>query len=134
MAKGIKVDFKEFQEFQEKIEQLNDEEIDKFMRKATNKVAQRFYRRMIDDTPRKTGTLRDGWIMQGKVDKTPFSYKADVTNVVEYASYVESGHRKSNHRGWVKGQFFQKRGEELTEAEAPKFVGKELKKFLRSIE
>ena len=50
------------------------------------------------------GTLRRGWTV-GTVIKSGKQYNIEVINSVEYASYVEFGHRTRNHKGWVPGQY-----------------------------
>lgn len=61
------------------------------------------------------GTLRRGWDL-GPITKSGETYSVEVFNSVEYASYVEYGHRqtpgkfvpqigKKLKKGWVQGQF-----------------------------
>ena len=62
---------------------------------------------------KKGGTLRRGWTgekrasAQGYADSLTVNhfgdtYVIEIVNPVEYASYVEYGHRTANHSGWVK--------------------------------
>lgn len=60
---------------------------------------------VMQSTSSKTGgTLRRGWDV-GPVIKLGETYSIEIFNSVEYASYVEFGHRTKNHKGWVQGQF-----------------------------
>lgn len=60
---------------------------------------------VMQSTSSKTGgTLRRGWDV-GPVIKSGETYSVEIFNSVEYASYVEFGHRTKNHKGWVQGQF-----------------------------
>lgn len=100
------------------------------------------------------GTLRRGWTAKthqeaesgnGKggnavsfaqelrVTKRGDVYEVLVINPVEYASYVEFGHRTSNHQGWVKGQFMMTISAAEVERQAPKIIEKKLQKFLGEV-
>ena len=50
------------------------------------------------------GTLRKGWYITG-VRKNVNTHFILIYNNVEYASFVEYGHRKRNNKGWVEGRF-----------------------------
>ena len=54
----------------------------------------------------------------------------EIVNPVEYASYVEYGHRTRNHKGWVAGQFMMTISEQEVQTIAPKILENKLKKFL----
>ena len=54
----------------------------------------------------------------------------EIVNPVEYASYVEFGHRTVNHRGWVPGQFMLTISEREIQQIAPKVLKTKIKKFL----
>lgn len=78
------------------------------------------------------GTLRRGWTI-GEIRKEGNVYKVDIINPVEYASYVEYGHRTANHSGWVKGHFMMTISEQELQKIAPKVLENKIKKFLSSI-
>lgn len=77
---------------------------------ALQELAQRMLRKVIKRTPvgqykhMTGGTLRRGW-RASEVLKTADDYAIEVFNQVEYAPYVEYGHRKANGRGWIEGRF-----------------------------
>lgn len=75
------------------------------------------------------GTLRRGWTI-GEIRKEGDVYKIDIINPVEYASYVEYGHRTANHKGWVKGHFMMTISEQELEKIAPKVLENKIKKYL----
>lgn len=54
-------------------------------------------------------------------------------NPVEYASYVEYGHRTANHKGWVKGKFMMTISEQELEKIAPKVLENKIKKYLGDV-
>ena len=78
------------------------------------------------------GTLRKGWTI-GEIRKEGNVYKIDIINPVEYASYVEYGHRTAYHKGWVKGHFMMTISEQELEKIAPKVLEKKIKKMLSNI-
>lgn len=54
----------------------------------------------------------------------------EIVNPVEYASYVEYGHRTANHQGWVQGRFMLTISEQEIQNIAPKVLESKIKKFL----
>ena len=48
------------------------------------------------------GTLKRGWTVS-RIEKRGGSYQVTVTNPIEYASYVEYGHRTRKDRTWGSG-------------------------------
>ena len=57
-------------------------------------------------------------------------YVIEIINPVEYASYVEFGHRTRNHKGWVEGKFMLTMSEQEIESDAPRVLENKLKKKL----
>lgn len=100
----------------------------------------------------KGGTLRRGWTAKsqaeatkgGKADVKAYAqslpvfkqgnnYYIEVINPVEYASYVEFGHRTPSGKGWVSGQYFLTLSEHELEKVAPKVLEKRLTELLREV-
>ena len=105
------------------------------------------------------GTLRRGWTTEstgdsahdtqqamynnlfggsGKVSKSSMTvnkvgtdYVIEVINPVEYASYVEFGHRTRDHAGWVEGRFMLTISEKEIRDSAPNILQKKLEKYLK---
>lgn len=99
------------------------------------------------------GTLRRGWVaktqeeaagsrsaapgvkdIQGflntlKISHSGENYVIEVINPVEYASYVEKGHRTVNHKGWVTGHFMLTLSEKELQAITPGILEKKLIRF-----
>ena len=100
--------------------------IDAEFRKAAKAIGLEFMRSVKIRTPKgQTGKLHQNW--QCAVSKKGNTYIINVFNTVEYASFVESGHRQEVGRyvpaierrlvrPWVEGKFMMK----LTEAEIEK--------------
>ena len=57
-------------------------------------------------------------------------YTIEIVNPVEYASYVEYGHRTPKHDGWVEGQFFLTISEQEIQRIAPKVLAAKLDKMM----
>ena len=89
-------------------------------------------------TPKDTGQLRQGWRL-GKYVKRGFNSTIDIENPVEYATYIELGHRvtdkqlyflkvnnildpskpKKSKGGWYKGHFMATKSVEEVKEELP---------------
>lgn len=112
------------------------------------------YTKRVNTSGKKGGTLHRGWTAkthdeatggqghptaqegaeyaQGiKVAKSGDRYTIEVINPVEYASYVEFGHRTPSGKGWVPGKYFLTHAEAELERRAPGIIQKELDAKLR---
>ena len=154
MASGGNVDFRELQEFRRKMEaSLNDDQINDFIESCAEELAARLLAKVIKRTPvgqypastgKKGGTLRRGWTCgktQGgkayadslRVNHYGNTYVIEVVNPVEYASYVEFGHRTRNHEGWVEGKFMLTISEQEVQGDAAKILENKLKRKLGEV-
>lgn len=107
------------------------------------------YKKRVTPSGKNGGTLRRGWTSQKgigseglktrgasqfvdtlKVNHFGDTYVIEIVNPVEYASYVEYGHRTANHKGWVPGKFMMTISEKKLRDIAPKVLENKLKKFL----
>lgn len=90
------------------------------------------------------GTLRRGWTANKGSGASQFvntlqvhhfgnEYVIEIVNPVEYASYVEYGHRTAGHDGWVKGHFMMTISENEIRQSAPRLLEKKLTKFLEGV-
>lgn len=98
------------------------------------------YKKTVNPSGKQGGTLRRGWTGQKRASAGEYAdslsiqhigndYVIEIINPVEYASYVEFGHRTANHKGWVKGQFMMTISEQELEKIAPKVLEQKLKKY-----
>ena len=154
MASGGNVDFRELQEFRRNMEaSLNDDQINDFIESCAKELAARLLAKVIKRTPvgqypastgKKGGTLRRGWTggkTQGgkayadslRVNHYGNTYVIEVVNPVEYASYVEFGHRTRNHEGWVEGKFMLTISEQEVQGDAAKILENKLKRKLGEV-
>lgn len=118
MAKWGSADFKQLQELQKRLEELQKVDLNKFCEDASKELAARLLALVIPRTPvgqyppetgKNGGTLRRGWTA-GKeitprayakslpIEKLGSYYIIRVINPVKYASYVEFGHRQTPGR------------------------------------
>ena len=77
------------------------------------------------------GTLRRGWTTApiARTHKNG-NIKVVIYNPVEYASYVEYGHRKRGGKGFVQGHFMLEKSRQEVEKIATKVIEDKLNKFL----
>lgn len=87
------------------------------------------YSKRVNPSGKKGGTLRRGWTI-GEIKKVGDTYKVEIINSTEYASYVEFGHRTSSHKGWVPGRFMMTISQQQIELIAPSILKKKLNKYL----
>ena len=100
-------------------------------------------------TGKKGGTLRRGWTShtheeaasggsgnaKAYADSLEIQHNENIlviviVNPVEYASYVEFGHRTADHSGWVQGRFMLTISEQEIQQIAPKVLEAKIKKYL----
>ncbi len=87
------------------------------------------YKKKINPSGKKGGTLRRGWTA-GDIRKEGGIFKIEVFNNVEYAPYVEYGHRTPSHKGWVPGKFMLTISEQELETITPKVLESRIKEFM----
>lgn len=87
------------------------------------------------------GALRRAWVIRG-VRRIGGVWTATIFNPMEYASYVENGHRQKPGRfvpalgkilkkNWVEGRFMMRLSAEYVEKEGAAYVQQEFEKYLR---
>lgn len=150
MAKYGNVDFKGLEKFEKDLQKLTDAQVHLFIESCAKELAARLLAKVIKRTPvgvyprsrgKNGGTLRRGWTGQKNQSAVQYAqsliinnfggvYVVEIINPTEYASYVEFGHRTSNHKGWVEGKFMMTISEQELEADAPRVLENKLKKYL----
>ena len=149
MGRMGKFDCKDLKDFQQQLAKLQNP--DDFVESCAKELAARLLRMVVKRTPvgeypkssgKKGGTLRRGWTgSKSQVSASGYAdsltvhhfgdtYVIEIINSVEYASYVEYGHRTANHKGWVKGKFMMTISEQELEKIAPKVLENKIKKYL----
>ena len=151
MATNGNVDFRDLEKFRQNLEKtLGGNQVDLFIEACAKELAARLLAKVIKRTPvgqypkssgKKGGTLRRGWTGEKsqaasayanslKVNRFGGAYVIEIINPVEYASYVEFGHRTRNHEGWVEGKFMLTISEQEIQGDAPRILENKLKKKL----
>lgn len=129
-------DARELRKLRDELEKL--QELEEFMKDCAKELAARLLRMVVQRTPADTGTLRRAWTAgtssEGyansvQVNHSGNVYEIAITNPMEYASYVEYGHRTPNHKGWVPGKFMMKISEEELERIAPAILEQRIYRY-----
>jgi hypothetical protein len=140
MASWGRADFEAFRNLQEKIQSLEDIDMDAFCTECSKEIAARLLSLVVRRTPvgkypsgsgKVGGTLRRGWgvVADINVVKEGDTYTVTIINPVEYASYVEFGHRTRNG-GYVEPQLMLTISEEKLKNAIPKLLERKVKKKL----
>lgn len=136
-----KVSVDGLKKFQDNLKFMNEAQRTQWTQAAVKELAASLLRKLTKRTPtgkyspesgKKGGTLRRGWTV-GNVVKSGGSYTIDIINPVEYASYVEFGHRTANHSGWVDGKFMLTISEQELQKNAPKILMNRLNRFMKEV-
>lgn len=148
MARSGTFNFQDFEKIKNNLEKLNQEQVDLFIDACAKELAARLLAKVIKRTPvgdypnssgKKGGTLRRGWTGGKNSSAVAYAdsltihhfgdaYVIEIINPVEYASYVEFGHRTRNHKGWVNGRFMLTISEQEIQQAAPAIIEKKLMK------
>lgn len=150
MAAG-NVNFDDLKKFRDKLEQhFSEAQVAEFIESCAKELSARLLAKVVKRTPvgqypknsgKKGGTLRRGWTggkgggasayaNSLKVHHYGGVYVIEIINPVEYASYVEFGHRTRDGGGWVEGRFMLSISEGEIKRDAPKILENKLKKKL----
>ena len=139
-----------YEQLQKQLNKIGQNDLDAFVESCAKELAARLLAKVIKRTPvgqypkgtgRKGGVLRRGWTSGKSSGAAAFAeslnvkrydgkYVIEIVNPVEYASYVEYGHRTPNHAGWVPGRFMMTISEQEIEKIAPQVLESKIKKFL----
>lgn len=159
MAKMGKFDISELKKLQKKLNKIKQADMDAFVEACAKELSARLLRNVIKRTPvgqyekgsgKVGGTLRRGWTTPAagsgseglktkdavqyvdtlKIHHYGDVYVIEIINPIEYASYVEFGHRTVNHEGWVPGHFMLTISEQEIRAAAPAILEKKIEEFL----
>lgn len=165
MGRDVNVNFEELKRLRDRLAKAADEtKTQDFMESCVKELAARLLAKTIKRTPvgvyekgtgKQGGTLRRGWTVQAngsgaeglksgnasqyidslEVHAFGDTYVIEIANPVEYASYVEFGHRvrKKNGWGWVEGQFMMTKSELEVKNSAAAILEKKLSRWLSEV-
>ena len=114
------VDDDEFQSWAKEVQAkaANPTHLKTELQQSLKRVGAQAQRRVSNSTPVDTGNLRRNWNLDG-----PFVSGAMISiqlyNNVEYASFIENGHRTRGGGGWVEGHFMLRDSIEAISGELP---------------
>ena len=159
------VDYEQLLNLQKKMQEFEKFDVEKFCTEVSQELAQRLFRAVVKETPvgvyevivytrkdgstrtyndgKTGGTLRRGWQVKD-VTRQGNTFMCEIINPVEYASYVEYGHRQQVGRfvpqigkklkvGWVDGQKMLTRSEIKIQNMSTKLIQKRLNEALKEI-
>ena len=143
----MSANYKQLANFSKKVEKLNQQQKEEFLQACCKELAARLLAKVIKRTPvgeKNGGTLRRGWTAGKNQNAAQYAnsleithvgnkYHIDIINPVEYASYVEYGHRTVNHRGWVEGHFMLTISEAELNSMSDAILQKKLNKFIKDV-
>lgn len=151
MGKMGKFNFRELKDFEKKLKSMKDPDV--FVESCAKELAARLLAKVIKRTPvgdypkssgKKGGTLRRGWTGEKRASASAYvdsltvhhfgdTYVIEIVNPVEYASYVEYGHRTPDHKGWAMGKFMMTISEQELQEIAPKVLERKVKKYMEGL-
>ena len=118
----------------DRLEKLIKDE-DKILKAAINEIALRLYRLVVRDTPVDSGWLRMNWEI-GAIQKRGNEYYVEIINPVEYAEWVEDGHRivvDGVTIGWVEGFFMLKINEKKIDKVKDRIIKRHVDAWLKDV-
>lgn len=148
MGKTVKFDYSELEKFNKKIQKLSENQAQLFIEACAKELAARLLAKVIKRTSvgqypsgsgKVGGTLRRGWtagqsasayVETLTITQSGEDYTIEITNPVDYSSYVEFGHRTRDHEGWVEGKFMMTISAQEIQNSSPKILEKKIEKML----
>lgn len=129
MGASFKIDDADFQAWAERVKnKATASKVRPFIEKSLENVGEQALRQLKTNTPVDTGNLRRGWVSEGS-SYGDGGWQVKLANHVEYAYFVENGHRTRGGNGWVPGQFFMKRSTETIQRQLPQLIDPALYAF-----
>ena len=143
MASWGRADFEAFRDMQQKLQRLQNIDMEAFCTECSKEIAARLLALVIQRThtgryPARSGkvggTLRRGWgaVADINIVKEGDIYTVTIINPVEYASYVEFGHRTRNG-GYVEPQYMLTISEEKLKNVIPALLERKVKRKLQEV-
>lgn len=148
-------DYRQLKKLSGQLDRLAQTELDALCRSAAEELAGRLLRKVKKRTPVVYGSLRNAWALL-PVEHSGDTYRITILNNLEYASYVEYGHRQQPGRfvpgrwegdrfiyepgaeggmtlkkSWVPGRHMLTISEKEVERLAPKLVERRLYQLLK---
>ena len=159
MGRWGRCDYRELKKLDERLQQLSEVDMDRLCRDAAKKIAQILWNKVKKRTPvgvapkfdgpktvkvkGASGKRRDAWTIL-PIEKHGEQYTVTIINNLEYASYVEYGHRQTPGRyvpalgktlkaSWVKERFMLTISEQEVKTLAPSILNDMLYDALKGV-
>ena len=146
MGRWGRCDYRELKKLDERLQQLSEVDMDRLCRDAPVGVVPPY---ATDEAKEeywpgyRGGSLRDAWTIL-PIEKHGEQYTVTIINNLEYASYVEYGHRQTPGRyvpalgktlkaSWVKGRFMLTISEQEVKTLAPSILNDMLYDALKGV-
>lgn len=137
---AVDVDVSQLEDLAKRIDRFTKQDVDRICMECAKEIALRLLRKVKFRTPVGLGRLRDSWRIE-RVYKDGTEYVAEIINSMEYASYVENGHRQEPGRfvpaigkrlvkSYVPGKYMLRISEQEAQKEVDKFVQNCIEKAL----
>lgn len=142
MTKYGSVEFEDLKELQKELLKMQDN-LDRVILPIAKELAARLLTKVKRKTPvgqyhngKTGGSLKKAWQI-GEVKQNGDNFEVEIFNTMNYADYVESGHRtrerKDGSRGWVEGKFMLTISVREVQTLAPKLIEKRIANALEMI-
>ena len=139
MAKTGRCDFSELKKFAEHLEK-QEIKAKAMIERCINDLGAEVLARAKLRTPVDTGNLEKAWTISS-IKRVGNYYKVIVSNNLEYAAYVEYGHRQEPGRyvpalgkrlkqSWVEGKYMLTISEKELESQLPAILEQKMKKYI----
>ncbi|RXM70854.1 HK97 gp10 family phage protein [Clostridium tetani] len=133
MARLGSFDYSDFKNMAKRFNKALDERvIERWIKEFLLQMAFKAKRKIKKRTPVDSGHLRRNWQV-GNVEKRGNAYVVEIFNNLEYALFVNNGHRTRDHKGWVEGRFMVEISMNEIERQLPKFLEKKQVELLEQI-
>lgn len=131
MAKAGRCDFSELKKFAKHLEK-QEIKAKAMIERCINDLGAEVLARAKLRTPVDTGNLEKAWTISS-IKRVGNYYKVIVSNNLEYAAYVEYGHRTANHKKWVPGKFMLTISAKEVDKLTPAVLERRVKRFLNQV-
>lgn len=146
----MSVDISQLKEFKRRLEEMRDDGVKEFAEECCKGLTVNLLEKTIKNTPVDKGYLRRGWTggrENGNGDnvngvkayvnglpaqRTSSRITIKISNPVEYAPYVEHGHRLRNS-GWVEGRHMLSEAESIINESKEAYIKRKLEKYLKGV-
>lgn len=126
-----RINIKELEDLNKKLKRMVAGTSEQVCMPMVKRLTGELLRRVTQRTPIKDGTLIKNWNVS-EVEKDGERYIVVIYNPMEYASYVEFGHRARDHQRWVEGRFMLEKSVEELQTVTPEFLERILEDYVRT--